>query len=115
MLPRECWTATILTGGNMFKIQKIYSDIEPLNRLQDQIIKQSNELDIPLIRGNLITDISFNGAETKKIPHKLGKNYTGYFIVKKNANQNVFDNDVIDGEFLTLTSTGTCKISLWVF
>ena len=94
---------------------KIQSNIQELNRLQDYLIKEFQSLDIPLIKGNLIEDVSFSGAQTIKIPHKLGKKYTGYFIVRRNANQQFYDNDTIDENFITLTSSGTCKISLWVF
>lgn len=87
-----------------------------LDRIQANIaLFASNFANIPLLDGRLIEDVALSGTASQ-IAHKLGRDYRGWIIVKKNAQQDIWASSTsLSGRFLTLSASGTVTASLWVF
>jgi hypothetical protein len=86
------------------------------NRMQDDIRNTfAYLLDVPFLEGNLIEDMKITTGGTL-IEHQLSKEWTGWFIVKQNANAVVWNDTSADEKrYLKLLSSGTVTVSLWVF
>lgn len=55
-------------------------------------------------------------AGTNKVYHKLGRVYTGYIVIGKNGNVNVWDSTSTDpSSFINIQSAGTVTVTLWIF
>ena len=87
-----------------------------LDRVQANVSTFVNSvLDIPILNGRLIEDVDLTSSETL-VEHKLGRNYRGWIIVDKNAQQDVWVSaENLTERFLRLTAAGTVTVSLWVF
>lgn len=71
----------------------------------------------PILNGVLLTNVSIVFGDNK-IEHKLGRKMIGYFVIARAAGVTLFDS--VNGgtdldKFLTLNSSGTTTISLWIF
>jgi hypothetical protein len=71
---------------------------------------------IPILNGSLIENVILSTTATK-ISHKLGRPFTGFIVVKKNANVDIWmDSSAVDNSlFIPLDASGTVTVSLWVF
>lgn len=67
---------------------------------------------IGLLDNRVITGISV--STTAAVEHKLGRVPTGYIVINRNANAQIW-NGTIDDKFINLTSSGAVTISLLVF
>lgn len=99
----------------MQEFKKIKTENEELGKLQDNLIefftnfKQSAQI----LDGVLLKDISLKSG-ANSISHKLNRQLTGYIVVKKNANVNVWDSGA-DTKLLNLQTSAATTVSLWVF
>lgn len=71
----------------------------------------------PLINGLMLKNVALiNG--TTIVNHKLGRKLQGYFVVLKDAQAQIYDNQA-DNQMpqltLSLTSDAAVTVSLWVF
>lgn len=87
-----------------------------LDKVQDSLSRIFNSIQTKeILDGRLIQDVSIvSGAN--EINHGLGKPIRGWIVVRKNANQTVYDSvsSTPDSTFI-LNASGTVTISLWVF
>jgi hypothetical protein len=66
-----------------------------------------------LLNGRLINDISLVSG-SNKVEHKLNRVPQGYIITEQNASTIVYAS-AKDDKFISLESSVTCKVSLWIF
>lgn len=88
-----------------------------LDQLQKNIIGPLNNLfQNPFLDGRMISGVALTGSSATSIEHKLGRNYSGYFVTKINANSNVWVSSEADKNlFLKLSCSANCIVDLWVF
>lgn len=67
----------------------------------------------PFLRGNLIEGVALT-TTASKLEHKLGVSPLGYIIVSQSANAVVYSS-AKDENFLTLQSSASVTINIWVF
>lgn len=71
-----------------------------------------------IIDGQLLKDVSIPTGSVVKVPHTLSRKVTGYIVIKKNANAQIWDSEAsntLPTKFLNLNSSANVVISLWVF
>ena len=97
----------------MSSIRKVYTTDDTLNRIQDSIkqVVEPKINDIILNRVELTGTIVTSGT---KISHNLGRVPTGWVVVDKTVNADVYRVSW-NNETITLASTATTEIKLWVF
>lgn len=95
---------------NLFK-----SDDQTLMLMQKQWTSQLNPLlAVSLTQGSLLTNIKLiNGAST--FNHYLGKQMSGWMIADQNALASVYRSAPLNSQTLTLTSSASVTVSLWIF
>lgn len=95
----------------------LHSD-EKINRIQQNIIPPLNDLmKAPFLTGNLLERVSLN-LGNNDIPHKLGREYLGYFVLLSNSSAAIYDNPTLSTDltkFLRLNSSASAVVTLWVF
>lgn len=69
--------------------------------------------DIPFLDGRLLEDISVSTTATK-FNHGLNREPRGWFVVKANANVNVWQTSQ-SKLFITLDASGSATVSIWIF
>lgn len=94
---------------------------EDLRRFTAQFIRDISEV----INGNItfgenitsqIIQVSFTGAQTIQVPHSLGRVPTGYLVIGRNANVNIFDGGPSSTtQTLSVQSSGAVNASILVF
>lgn len=68
----------------------------------------------PINQGNLVTNVKIKTG-VNVINHKLSRKQVGYFIADITGPALLYRTADFNNLTLTLTSTGDCMISLWVF
>jgi ATP-dependent protease ClpP protease subunit len=105
------------------------SSLNPLERLkvkdselssvQDNVIRSvAPILQKVIIDGQILEDISIATGAVRNISHGLGRPITGYFIMKRNANAQIWDSEATNTQkdiYLKLNSSANCIVSIWVF
>jgi len=98
--------------------QKLNSENYEIQRLQERVEDVFNAVNAsPLPAGRLLADLSV-GITTQEFNHGLGRSPLGYFIVRSNNGESVFDdqeNNTKPTRTLRLTATAATTVSLWVF
>src|SRR5688572_1554112 len=80
-----------------------------------QALKQLGSLSI--LQGQLIEDIALTTTAIS-VPHSLNRPVSGFIVVKKNANVDIWYNSASTADtslFLPLDASGTVTASFWVF
>lgn len=79
----------------------------------DTIIK---ELQVPLVYGRLIENVTLSNVTptSNKLEHLLDRSLQGWIIVRKNGFADIYE-EFSDKRFLTLQTTGSVTVSIWVF
>lgn len=98
-------------------LTKIQTDIDPINRLQDQLLESVNPLiKLALVNGVLISNQTITAGTPLSVSHKLVRNYQGWFIAKTNANSVIWESTSTDpSKFIVLNASANVTVSLWVF
>lgn len=84
-----------------------------LNRVQDNIGARDTS-GMVTFSGILLEDIDVSATESTHIT-RLGKKWTGAFIVKSSVIVNIFLGGTNDGEHIGITADATATISVMVF
>lgn len=99
----------------MFKPVIIRDTADLFQRDTSEAFKQL--LNIPLVNGVLIEDITF-AAVTIRIPHLLNRPFKGYIVVKQNADATLWVDSTLKSEldtYIPLKSSAPVTVTLWVF
>jgi len=109
----------------MKKVAKIWSQEADLTQAVEPVVDRFNEMvDVPILQGRLLEDISVKEGTTARIRHGLGRKLRGWVVVRRNATAGVFSDQQVDNKkedqelWLMLTTgstTATYTVSLWVF
>lgn len=90
-----------------------------LQRLQNNVETFSAPIvNSQIIDGVLIENVELATGSTNIIDHKLGRKPLGYFVVKKNANANIWDSQSTNDRpslTLELLTSATVTVNLWIF
>lgn len=69
----------------------------------------------PLVQGVMITGIVLPANTDVTIPTTLGRMQQGWFVTDNIDNCNIWRTQPFNSQNMTLQSSGTTTISLWVF
>lgn len=72
------------------------------------------EIQIPLLYGRLIENIALEVGKTTSVNPKLDKAVTGWIVVRRNADANIWDSGATTNT-LNLNTNQNVIISIWVF
>jgi hypothetical protein len=99
--------------------RKIKSTIQELNQVQENIEQTLRSvLQTPILNGVLLTNIDLVTGAVNRVPHKLGRELRGYFIVKKNSAATIYDTQSslkADENFLLLNTSANTNVNIWIF
>lgn len=86
------------------------------NQMQQNLVQKLNLLSkIPIFDGSMLTSISLSIGDNK-ISHKLQRKYQGWFLTKIDAASNIYQVAADDeSQFLTLNSSASAVVNIWVF
>lgn len=106
--------------GNLAKVRRIQVRDYALQTIQTNLADAIDKISaIPLLSGNLFTDLEATGGDDLYINHGLGRKYRGYIVTRVQGT-----NPVTVRESLTQTNPETTlilvlsesgKIDVWVF
>lgn len=69
----------------------------------------------PMLDGALLQNIALNSNVTQ-VPHKLQRPFSGWIVVRKTADENVWEPTRVAGSsFINLQASGAVTVDLWVF
>lgn len=91
---------------------------EVVNRVQDRVqATLDGILRVPILDGVLIENIELIATDFRHVSHGLGRPWTGYLVVARDADSVVWDlGPTRDADtFIYLRSSAALKISVWVF
>lgn len=91
------------------------NDNSSFSRMQTQWSEQLNPLIAnPMLNGIFLTSITLV-AGVNVINHKLSKKQQGWFITDIDSAVSIYRSQPFNAQTLTLTSSGSAVINLWVF
>lgn len=97
----------------MKDLKRIRTNNYELERIQQNMIDYTSQFKKAVINdGILLKDLEINTTLT--VSHLLNRNLIGYFVVKKNANADIWSS-LSDDKILVLNSSSNVTINLWVF
>lgn len=85
----------------------------------DQLQKRLHEFLQPFTESAIIDGVQLDGVElttaSKAIAHKLGRKPLGWIVVRKNSNANVWETAELTDKFITLQSSLSTTVSIWIY
>lgn len=72
-------------------------------------------LALPILNGNLISNVFLTTAVPKAINHLLGRNPLGWFLTDQNSSATIWRTQPFNQYTLTLEASADITISFWVF
>lgn len=72
-------------------------------------------LKLPILDGNLLTNINLVAGSTNSINHLLGRTQLGWFLTDNIFNVQIYRAQPFTAQTLILAATGSTTVSLWVF
>lgn len=107
-----------MAGNTLVKFQVVQSSNQDLMTVQQNLTRTLNPIfNTNTLGGNILQSISLNTG-TNTINHKLGRNLSGWQIVRQRAAASIFDTqDTNQTPNLTLTLTSSAPVvcDLYVF
>ena len=101
------------------KFEKIRTDDQNANRIQDKIEKFSSQFpDKAIIDGLALTSITLTAGSVNEINHQLGREIQGWIITGQNAQSDIWDSQSGNPRrerTLRLNASATVTVNLWVF
>lgn len=102
----------------MRSIALVQTEDRNVNQLQQNITQALNPmLKNPLLNGYILTEISL-AAGANIIEHGLGRPLIGWFLVRRRANESVYDtqdSNTSPSTTLQLTASGAVVVDIYVF
>jgi hypothetical protein len=107
-----------MAGNTLVKFQVIQSTDQDLMTVQQNLTRTLNPIfSTQTLGGNILSNITLTiGSNT--INHKLGRNLSGWQIIRQRAAASIFDtqdNNKTPDLTLTLTSSAPVSVDLYVF
>jgi hypothetical protein len=100
------------------KIAQVQIADPDVSRFQQTVVERVNTISgIAFLDGAMLQSVSLKVGDNQ-IPHKLGRAYNGYEILRmRKAASAIFDNsdDASMTKYLTLNSSVACTVDVWVF
>lgn len=105
-----------LSRGRYSVSQKVVSQDEAINRIQSNQERFTND---SVLKSNQIDDILVTTSGVN-INHKLGKEYSGFNVIKNSSNANIYidstdESNKNKNNFIRLKSSSDTTISITVF
>ena len=101
------------------KFEKIRSKNEDLNRVQDNIEKQYNQVvDKEVLDGHILQNVTLVPNKVNLVQHKLGRQIEGWIVIRKRADARIWDVqdcNVNKQISIALIVTSEVEVDLWVF
>lgn len=75
----------------------------------------------PILDGVLLENVNLVSGAVNKVEHKLGRKVRGYLIVSNSTPASIYDylnNTAYDSQrdvYLSLSTSASCTVNLWVF
>jgi hypothetical protein len=100
------------------RLKKIGAKDEELNQVQGNLDEWTKQLELPILDGQLVENISLTSGSTTAINHGLSRAIRGWFVVKQNASAIIWAvdaNQTLPIRQLVLSTSANVTINLWVF
>lgn len=86
-----------------------------VNKIQDNIVPTLNKLlDNAIVQGRFLSNVSILSG-SNVIPHGLGRTLQGWIVTDVNQPVTLYRSANLNAQNLTLTSSGTASVNLYVF
>lgn len=92
------------------------ADVQNVSRAVNDVLEPLQL--IPLIQGELLTDITITSGTPLEVSHQLGRRIQGWAVVRQNAQADIWDTPgsaSAEKTRITLNASATVTVSLWVF
>ena len=87
--------------------------LESVSRSVDEVVARLKS--VPIISGQLLTDVQLQESASNKIQHRLGRKVKGVLVVAPSAAGGGRARPSADSSEIVLSSSAKLKVSLWVF
>lgn len=101
----------------MAVLKRINTEDKNLNQVQENVDKVLDGINSnPLLGGRIRENISLSTGVAHQLEHGLNRKPIGYFIIKKNAEADVWDTvSSMPAKTIILTSSANVVISIYIF
>ena len=97
------------------RLVKLRTQDQDLNRVQDNVSAAFDILSGSTLLGGNIVEVTL-GTGVTEVSHFLPQRFTGWIVVRKNANENVWEGPQITPRAtVALQASGTVTLSLYIF
>jgi len=102
------------------KFKKLEIPDQLLSRFQDNVEQAISELPATqIIQGRLVSNVTLTSGSVNNVEHKLGRKLLGWFPVRVRAQATLWDSQDSNtnnaDKFLSLNTSATVTVDLWVF
>lgn len=98
-------------------MKRVYTGSPEIQRMQDLIAESVEQLErSPMGKGVLLEGVSLSTGASNRVNHKLGRVPSGWIIVDRDDNANVWSStSSLPNKFLELSTSADVTVSLWIF
>lgn len=98
------------------KFIKIQSEDPEINRIQDQVIRGTNQTST-VGNGALIQGVSLVSGSAQNVAHQLGRPLLGAFVTKSSgpARYTIQSSSLDASRYVSVTADANVTVDLWVF
>lgn len=98
-------------------LKKLLASDRVLNQVQENVAQALKPLlESSIGSGRVIDSIAIVSGTPKTVEHKLGREFKGWIVVRKNADANVWEStSSIPSKTLILNADANVTISIWIF
>jgi len=108
-----------MSSGRIKAYKTLITDNETLNRVQDRVSEALTAIQLSdIIDGVKLENVELLTGQVNSVNHKLGRKLRGWFITRKRALSDVWDNQDANNsptKTLQLSCTQNVVVDLWVF
>lgn len=98
-------------------LKKLLASDRVLNQVQENVAQALKPLlESAIGSGRVIEDIEIVSGTPRTVEHKLGREFKGWIIVRKNTNANIWEStSTLPSKTLILNSDANTTASIWIF
>lgn len=71
-----------------------------------------------ILDGQIIANVDLTAGVSVSVPHKLGRIYNGYIVIKQNAHGTTYDDaaaNIDNKSYIYIRASANMTVDLWVF
>lgn len=90
-----------------------------VDQLQENVGNSISEIvKVPILDGNLITEVSVSSGSDIIVNHKLNRKYRGYIITRKTADLNIWESSTTNNakdKYILIQADTSGIVDIWFF